>query len=833
MTIKKKLYLNMFVTIAGIAIIGGFSIIGMKFVHGNLSMLTERSTPYQLKTVELQRVMQEHTSNLLKVAASTSTQDFNSVKTEAQNSLAGVKKTADDLSAFKAERDSASEIKADELAGITADMFSTTEERLKAEEGAKSADALMQNRLKEVSKRLAELDISIKKLQKSSVGQLISSSESSRKINTKVGILQTLNQAVKEAGSYLLELSAARRVSDVLVANNRINASLRIITANAANLRTFGDTELSKSCLLAASDLQKLLAGANGLIQAKKNTFEDDAVTSDSGHVIFDKNMPFAKQTLGNLAVLIQDEIEKSGDKFQSENANFDSSLKGSTSAGDILLMNSELTALGLNIEGLIGRLFSVRRLQELNSMNAELKSRFERAASLEKKLADSLSSAKRTEEVKLIKAVGGSMSDIKGLLFSKDGVIEKLNRVLSVNEQAFALNEKLKNTVAQQREKGKKGMTTAQEAQEKAIKSVNNIVSTYLVSVGVISLVTLVIGILFSKTVVSSILTPVRELQGLAEGFGNGDFSKRMDEKRKDEFGGLAVNFNQATVKLSDITTQIRESINKMSHDSQALTTVSERLSSGSSAQASQTDQAATAMTEMSQTTIDMARNASDTAQTAEVMKDTALQGKGAVDCTAQELERFAEMVRKSAEKVESLGKKSSEINNIITLIKEIADQTNLLALNAAIEAARAGDQGRGFAVVADSVRQLAERTTIAADDIAKTVKSMQGEVKESVDFMHEQRGSIVKVLADVKNTLTSMGNIVSNVETVTDMVQRIATATEEQSSTATEVSHNMENISVITRELNESVEGIRHASEDLSKLASDLNSTAAWFKT
>ncbi|MCL4492362.1 MAG: methyl-accepting chemotaxis protein, partial [Nitrospirae bacterium] len=106
-------------------------------------------------------------------------------------------------------------------------------------------------------------------------------------------------------------------------------------------------------------------------------------------------------------------------------------------------------------------------------------------------------------------------------------------------------------------------------------------------------------------------------------------------------------------------------------------------------------------------------------------------------MDITVNELVKFADTVKESAVKVESLGHKSEEINDIIILIKDIADQTNLLALNAAIEAARAGEQGRGFAVVADSVRQLAERTANATDDIAKTVRTMQTEVGESVEFM------------------------------------------------------------------------------------------------
>ncbi len=212
--------------------------------------------------------------------------------------------------------------------------------------------------------------------------------------------------------------------------------------------------------------------------------------------------------------------------------------------------------------------------------------------------------------------------------------------------------------------------------------------------------------------------------------------------------------------------------------------------------------------------------------------MKNIALKGKDAMHITVDELNKFAETVIKSSEKVEMLGQKSKEINNVIALIKEIADQTNLLALNAAIEAARAGEQGRGFAVVADNVRELAEKTALATDDIARTVKTMQNEAMESVKLMKEERESIQKVLDNVKNTLVSIDEMVKHVEEVTDMVQRIAAATEEQSAATDEVSHNMENISEITKQLSSSMLEIKRSAEDLSRLATELNSTVGWFK-
>jgi methyl-accepting chemotaxis protein len=162
--------------------------------------------------------------------------------------------------------------------------------------------------------------------------------------------------------------------------------------------------------------------------------------------------------------------------------------------------------------------------------------------------------------------------------------------------------------------------------------------------------------------------------------------------------------------------------------------------------------------MTEMSQTTEEVARNASDTAEAAKSMKALALNGKEIVHASGTELTGFVNSVNESCVQIESLGNSSEEIHNIVDLIKEIADQTNLLALNAAIEAARAGEQGRGFAVVADNVRELAEKTVVAADDIAEMVSKMRAEIMKSVDSMNVQKSSVGKVAGQVGETSSSI---------------------------------------------------------------------------
>lgn len=222
------------------------------------------------------------------------------------------------------------------------------------------------------------------------------------------------------------------------------------------------------------------------------------------------------------------------------------------------------------------------------------------------------------------------------------------------------------------------------------------------------------------------NLVRPVQRLIEHIAQLSHGDFGERIEIRRKDELGKLALAANTLRDFLVDIFDRLRRSTRDLDSASGSLNAIASLMAAGTREQFSRTDQVATAMQEMSATAQEVARYAGDAARAA----DRRTIPPSAADVMEETIRSIGEMRKEidhTVEVIRQLESDSGRIGKVLDVIRGIAEQTNLLALNAAIEAARAGDAGRGFAVVADEVRTLAQRTAESIAEIHQIIDTVQ----------------------------------------------------------------------------------------------------------
>ncbi len=305
-----------------------------------------------------------------------------------------------------------------------------------------------------------------------------------------------------------------------------------------------------------------------------------------------------------------------------------------------------------------------------------------------------------------------------------------------------------------------------------------------------------------------------------------NGDLTVQLEVERNDAVGELIQNINAMIRDLRNILGEVQHVSNSVAEASTTIAASASQMSQGANEQAQQTSEVAAAVEEMTRTIHESSNHVKEAAHMAEKASSLAQKGEQVFRDTLTGMQKIANVVKKAAQTVETLGKSSMEIGEIIQVINDIADQTNLLALNAAIEAARAGEQGRGFAVVADEVRNLAERTSSATKEISEMIQRIQEETNQVVVSMSEGNKEVENGMLLADQAKTALNEIIKSVNHINTMIERIASASEEQSDASSQISSNIEEIAEVARNVSMATEQLAETSMRLNQLTDNLKS-------
>ena len=393
---------------------------------------------------------------------------------------------------------------------------------------------------------------------------------------------------------------------------------------------------------------------------------------------------------------------------------------------------------------------------------------------------------------------------------------------------------------------------------QQELGNKINAITWISIVSAIVLILVSVVSALYFTNRIVGRIGRLTTGAKEIAAGNLNVQFE---DKASDDEVGELQTSFRQMTVNLKEIITHVSDSSDQVAASAEELMASADETMLGTeliSTSIQNVSDAADKQKEMSsssaafaQKVLEEAEEIANQANQATVLSNSTNEkiekGSVYVENTVSQMNLIQSTVEETAHSLTHLASRTTEIVKILKLVQDISDQTNLLALNAAIEAARAGEAGKGFAVVADEVKKLSEQTKQSVSDISRIAAEIENDTTTTVSSIQQVKDRVnagITISHDTKATfdeilaiIGQVQNQVNEITAVSDSIHAKMESVSEQSLQMATVSEttadNAVSVASASEEQLASMSEVNTAAGSLAHLAEELQGIVAKFRT
>ncbi|MGY1602053.1 methyl-accepting chemotaxis protein [Geodermatophilus sp. SYSU D00815] len=335
------------------------------------------------------------------------------------------------------------------------------------------------------------------------------------------------------------------------------------------------------------------------------------------------------------------------------------------------------------------------------------------------------------------------------------------------------------------------------------------------------ISVVTAVVGlallVLIAVLTMRSITGPVRRVKASLEALATGDLTVATGIRSRDEVGRMAAALDTAQASLRDVLALVAGSAGAVAGSAEELSASATQIAASAEETSTQSGVVSAAAEEVSRSVETVAAGAEQMGASIREIASNAAEASEVAD-------KAVSAAASTTATVAKLGESSAEIGNVVKVITSIAEQTNLLALNATIEAARAGEAGKGFAVVANEVKELAQETAKATEDIARRVEAIQGDTSAAVAAI-EEISEIVAQISDRQATIASA------VEEQTATTQEMSRSVTEAAGGTSQIAENITSVSAAAGDTTQALSQTRTAVDELSRMSADLRATVGRF--
>lgn len=386
------------------------------------------------------------------------------------------------------------------------------------------------------------------------------------------------------------------------------------------------------------------------------------------------------------------------------------------------------------------------------------------------------------------------------------------------------------------------------------------SLTQSLFIQFAIVLVIVIMVSVILVLVFTRKINKRLNALKSAFESAGNGDMTIEVSDKTGDELSELSVYYNKMRMKLNDTIQTVQQSALQLASASQQLSAGAEetnqasekiteavqQIANGAQDQIIRIENSESSLKQASADIRDISANTAAIADKGQLAQSKADIGQKEIANVQAQMDAIHQSIQKSGEIIHQLDGRSKQIEQILSVITQIADQTNLLALNAAIEAARAGEQGKGFAVVADEVRKLAEESQQSAGQISKliieiqkdmnrsarSVEHVKTEAAEGVTMIQRTRDAFKEIAAATGEISAEISDLSASVTNISASAHHINHSFAANTADIKESTKNTRQAAALTEEQFAAMEEITAASETLSQLAEELTGIISQFK-